>query len=272
MSSKKGPPSFVNGVSDDLKKLGVELSESLPTFDVPIDLVVKNDFNPNEMDDLTFNRLVKEIEEIGMVNPIQVVPSPGGKFMIIAGEHRWQALQSLGWEKIPCNILTDERFMDPDLQELVTVRLNVIKGKLNPEKFTAMYKKQAEKYGVDQLKELFGYTSSDAWNKVTLGVEKSLEASGLGGTSLLSELKKRTKNVKSVDGLGKVLNSLFRQYGSDLSHSFMVFTYGGRKHLYVVLSDDSMSALEDVMELCRSEDKDINEVFEGVFKSIVDKV
>jgi len=261
---KKDLPVFVKeesgSVDDDMKELGVELSKTLPTYDVPIELVTKNDFNPNEMDDDTFNRLVKEIEETGMVSAIQVVPSPGGKFTIIGGEHRWQALQTLGWQKIPCNILTDERFMDVDLQELLTVRLNVIHGKLNPDKFIKLYEKKVEKYGEDQLQALFGFTSSDAWKKITQGVEKAVKESGIGGDGLLAALKDKTKKVKSVDGLGKILNNLFRQYGSDLKHSFMIFTYGGKQHLYVMLSPLALQGLEVLMAKCRDESRDMNDL------------
>lgn len=265
------PPKFVKSdgqpVSDELRALGVELSKTLPTYDVPIDLVTANEWNPNEMDDATFNRLVQEIEETGMVSAIQVVPAPGGKFVIIGGEHRWQALQSLGWEKVPCNILTDERFLDVDLQELITVRLNVIQGRINPDKFTRLYEKRVEKYGADQLKELFGYTSSDAWNKVTKGIEKAVEETGIGGTGLLNELKKRTKHVRSVDGLGRVLQQLFKQYGSDLKHSFMVFTHGGKRHLYVILSDAAMAELDKIVDECRKNDWDINDVFVNMLEN-----
>lgn len=273
MAKRKKPPVFIDkktdvgfAMSSEMRELGVELSKTLPTYDVPIALVNKNDFNPNEMDDSTFNRLVEEIEDTGMVSAIQVVPAPGGKFLIIGGEHRWQALRTLGWEKIPCNILTDDRFLDQDLQELLTVRLNVIQGKLNPDKFVKLYEKKVAKYGAEQLQSLFGYTSSDAWNRVIKDVTKAVSDSGIGGKGLLEELKKKSKKVKNIDGLGKVLNQLFSKYGSDLKYSFMVFTYGKKNHLYVMLSDTAKENLDRLMAKCRDEKKDINEILVSIFE------
>lgn len=270
-AKKSRPPKFVKkekgSVNSDLKKLGVEASKTLPTYDVPIDLISKNEWNPNEMDDDTFNRLVEEIEDSGMVSAIQVVPAPGGKFLILGGEHRYQALRSLGWEKVPCNILTDDKFLDRDLQELLTVRLNVIQGKLNPDKFLKLYEDKVSKYGAEQLQALFGFTSSDAWKKVTKGVEKAIEDAGIGDGTLLKKLKKKTKKVGSVDGLGKILNQLFKEYGSDLKHNFMVFTYGGRQHLYVILSDEARDALDKVMDECRENDENINDVLVSLFSN-----
>jgi len=265
----KRPPNLIKEsvpqLSEELKELGVELSKSLPTYDVPVSLIEPTASNPNEMDDPTFNRLVAEMEATGMIDPIQVVPFEGGKFRIIGGEHRWQGAKVLSWEKIPCNILTDERFVDVDLQELLMVRLNVIKGRINPDKFTKLYEDKVEKYGADQLQTLFGYTSTDAWKKVTKGVEQALTTSGLGSSGLVGELKKRTKQIRSIDGLGRVLNQLFKKYGSDLKHSFMIFTYGGKRHLYIMLSDDAMGALEEIMAKCRKDDRDINDVLVGLF-------
>jgi len=265
------PPKFIDKesgqVSAELKALGIELSKQLPSYDVPMGIIEPNDWNTNEMSDAEFNRLTQEIEESNLVSAIQIVPAEGGKFRILGGENRWRAVQTLGWETIPCHILTDERFLDVDLQELLSVRLNVIHGKQNPEKFAKLYEKKALKYGVDQLQALFGYTSTDAWNKVTRGVEKALGDSGIGGDGLLAELKKRTKKVRSVDGLGRVLNKLFSEYGSDLKHSFMVFAHGNKRHLYVILSDEGMDSLDRIMGDCRKNDKDINDVLVSLFKT-----
>lgn len=260
--SKQGPPKFVRdtgAVDPKLAELGIELSKGLPTFDVPIDLIEANEWNANEMDDPTFNRLVEEMETSGMVDPIQIVPAEGGRFRIIGGEHRWQGARTLGWDKIPANILTDERFMDPELQKLLSVRLNVIKGKLNPEKFSKLYTEMAERYGAEQLKALFGFTESDAWQKLTKDLRSTLEKSGVN-QQFLGDLDKKAKRVKTVDGLGGILKNLFKKYGQDLQHSFMVFVYGGRPHLYVVMDDELVTAMKKVTAICREKELDINGV------------
>ena len=216
-------------IDESLRRRGIELAKDLPTYLVPIDLIEPNDWNSNEMTDDEFNRLAQELEETGFIDPIQIAPKAGSnKFVIIDGENRWSGAMVLGMEKVPCNILLDEKFADDDLRKFLTVRKNVLKGKQNPEKFQKQYKEMLKKYGDEQLQVLYGYTSSDAWKKITQGVQESLVKSGVGKT-MANEFKKRTKKAKSVDALGSILNKLFRKYGSDLPHNFMVFTYGGKE-------------------------------------------
>lgn len=271
---KKRTPSnrVATTVPESLQELGIKLSESLPTYDVPIDLIEPNSWNVNEMDDKTFNRLVQELEETGFIDPIQIAPKEGGKFAIIGGEHRFHGARTLGHENVPCNILLDEKFADQDLRKLLSVRLNVIKGATNPEKFTKLYEEMSQKYGAGQLQALFGYTQTDAWNKLTKGVEDALESAGIGTQALRDELKKKSKKIRTVDGLGSVLKKLFKKYGSDLKHSFMVFTYEGKDHLYVVTNDATIAALEHIKGYCREEDVDINEIIGTALQAVVSQI
>lgn len=267
----KGPPRFVpekEDVRSDLKALGIEMSKSLPTYSVPIDLISPDPDNPNEMDDKTFNRLVEEMEQTGMVSAIQITPSEGGRFKIIGGEHRWQGAKSLGWERIDCHILMDGKFADEDLQKLLRVRLNVIHGKMNPDKFRKLYEDVSKRYGKEQLQALFGFTETDAWSKLTKGVIEAVEATGVGGAKLSAELRKKTKGVKTVDGLGSLLNKLFKKYGSDVEHGFMVFSYGGKEHIFIVANERMAKAIDNVKDVCRNRDVDINSILAQVFEDI----
>jgi hypothetical protein len=249
--------------------MGVELSASLPTYDVPIDLIEPEENNPNDMDDATFNRLVEELDETGFISPIQIVPKAGGKFVIVGGEHRWRGAKTLGKEKVPCNILIDEKFVDDDLRELVMVRLNVIHGKLNPTKFQELYSERVRKYGAEQLQHLFGYTDSDAWKNVTKGVEDALKASGIGGgKKMAEELSKRAGRARSIDSLSSILRNLMKEYGSDLKHSFMVFTYGGRSHVYVIMKDELAKEVDKIKGFCRENDKDMGDVLLKIFLAV----
>jgi ParB family chromosome partitioning protein len=89
--------------------------KKLEVVEIPIDKIVPNTWNPNVMDDETFNRLAEEIQDVGMIDPIQVVPIEGEeeKYMILGGEHRWRVMKVLGYETIPCIVLTDEKFHHP---------------------------------------------------------------------------------------------------------------------------------------------------------------
>jgi len=218
--------------------------------------------NPNEMDDKTFNRLVQEITEVGFVEPLQIAPGEGGKFTIVGGEHRYNAAIVLGWEKVPCIIKMD---WNSDVVELINVRLNVLRGKLNPEKFKTLYDKVAERYGHEQLKELFGFTDSDAWNKLVGGVEDALKQSGVPEEAI-DKIKKKAGKAKGIDGLGKVLRKFFESHSGDLSHGFMIFSHGGKSHVYIEMDEKLFSAIETVMEKCRRSNKSISDF---IYPSII---
>lgn len=272
----KGPPkiTLTKRVKEEgaFAAMGIELSKELPTYSVPMDLISLNEWNSNEMSDAMFNRLVKEMEETGMVAAIQIAPSEGRRFRVVGGEHRFRGAQALGWEKIPCHILMDGKFADEDLQKLLSVRLNVIHGKMNPEKFKRLYEDVAKRYGKEQLQALFGFTESDAWQKLTKGVVDSVAASGIGGSALSAELRKRTKTVRTVDGLGNLLNKLFKKYGSDVEHGFMVFSYGGKEHIFIIASERMAAAIESVKDVCRNRDTDINDILAKVFEEIPGRI
>ncbi len=60
------------------------------------------------LSDTLINRLVQSIQTIGFIDPIMVVPSEGGYYEVIDGQHRLEAAKVLGLEKIPGFILPKE--------------------------------------------------------------------------------------------------------------------------------------------------------------------
>jgi hypothetical protein len=99
-----------------------------------------------------------------------------------------------------------------------------------------------------------------------------VEATGIGGGGLLAELEKKTKKVKTVDGLGAVLKNIFKKYGSDLAHSFMVFVYSGKQHLYIVANDETMQSVTKIVNHCREAELDVNDVIGPHLKEAADKI
>lgn len=234
-----------------------DLTHASDVFLVPIDKCVPNDWNPNEMTRAAFDRLVKEIKETGMINPIHVVPVEDGTYRIIGGEHRWRAARALGHETIECKVLTEERFQDEDLQKFINMRQNMLRGEMNPEKFARLYEDMARRYSNDALRDLMAVTDEDEWRYYVDGVEGGLESAGLP-KDMVNEFKERVQEVNTVDDLGRVLNDLFSHHGDDLQWSFMVFTFGGREHYYIKMNDRMMDAMHRLSAFCRENDMDIN--------------
>ena len=81
---------------------------------VDIESVYPNPWNPNRQSTRTEEATVESIGKFGMIDPITVRPHPDheGKYQVIDGEHRQRACTTLGYKKIPVNILsniTDEQ-------------------------------------------------------------------------------------------------------------------------------------------------------------------
>jgi ParB family transcriptional regulator, chromosome partitioning protein len=68
---------------------------------IPIDVIYPNPEQPRtEFGDLS--ELTESIKEKGVLEPLLVKPTEGGRFMIIAGERRWRSSQLAGLREVPC--------------------------------------------------------------------------------------------------------------------------------------------------------------------------
>lgn len=196
-----------------------------------------NPWNPNEMDDETLNRLMYEIETLGMIEPIQVIqvePDKDGRdYMIIGGEHRWMTMGYLNYEQVPSIVLTSKDWQDEDTQKFVTMRLNVLRGKLNPEKFKRLYQDLAKRYSHEDMKDQMGFTDDDAYKQATKDMVKRVSDSNLPEV-IKEDFKKKVKDKKyTLQALSKILNDIFTKHGSTLDHHYIFFDYGGHRHVKI---------------------------------------
>lgn len=224
---------------------------------VAVGEVHPNPWNPNSMGEEAFNRLVAEIREVGFIDPIQVVVLDDGTYRILGGEHRWKAAKALGLEEIPAVILSEARWQDEDLQKMVTVRLNVLRGKLDPGRMVQLYDDMAKKYGQDALQDLFAYTDSSAWTGMLSSIKRGLKKAGVSKAAL-DTFDKDAKEARSVEDLSHVLNDLFAKHGDTVDQSYMVFTYGSKEHVYIAMDKTTRAALKKVTNFCRDTGDDIN--------------
>lgn len=236
---------------------------------IPIDLLVPNSWNPNVQSDIEFNLLKDELAEVGAIAPITVVPLPDGFYRIIGGEHRWRAMKDLGHEHVLCAVLRDPKWQEEDLQKFVTVRLNVIHGKLDPEKFLSLYKEMVGKYGEEPMQRMMGYADSKAFQRTLGWVKKGLKESL--PKEMAKDVEEATKEVKSVADLEKIIQDLFNKYGETVNQSFMVFTYGKQQHVYVAMDSKMRRNMDRVMECCRQLNVDINEFMRPVVEEFAKK-
>jgi hypothetical protein len=90
---------------------------------------------------------------------------------------------------------------------------------------------QAEAYGE--------YSFKKAFKEVYMAVKRELPK------DMQDKLESSRKEIKTVDDLSRILNELFSKYGNTLDQNFMIFTYGGRVHLWVLLEDAFKELLVD---------------------------
>lgn len=235
----KPPVSPLDGDPDPATRL--ELARSnLQVFDIPVGLLVESAENPNEMDDKMFDQFVEKVKEEGFDEPIKVVPHPDGeRYFIVAGHHRVKAGKLLKMSHIP-GVVKDG--WDDDKRKLELVANNMVKGNLNPEKFTALYNDLAKRYDKEVLKAMMGFTKKDAFDKVYKAVSDKLPA------RQKRQLEEAKETIRSVDDLSSVLNTIFKEGGSELSHGYMVFSFGGKEHLYIQSDAELHAAAKSLIE------------------------
>ena len=238
-------------------------------IEVDIDDILPNPWNPNTMDDATLQRLVDEIDRVGYMDYLQVVPINDGKYRIIGGEHRYRALKELGhFGDIKVICLSDSKFEDEDLQKFLTMRLNVIKGSLNPEKFANLYNEMCDKYGTDKLQELMGFTDTDAWNQVTGGISTALHHAGVPKKDV-EDFERRSSHTGSVDDLSSIVSDIFSKHGDTLDYSFMIFTFGGKEHTYLKMDERMNENLKIISDFCVKNSVDINDIINPILNDVV---
>jgi hypothetical protein len=90
----------------------------------------------------TVNALAQSMKEIGLINPITIRPADGGLgFYLIAGRHRLEAAEELGWKDIPTIILEG---LSADEAELREIDENLIRADLTDAERAAHHARRQE--------------------------------------------------------------------------------------------------------------------------------
>lgn len=231
-----------------------------------------NPWNPNQQDEKTFNRLVQEIKDVGFLEPIHVVPyvheeTGATRYLILGGEHRWRAATVAGMENVPALLLKHKRFADVDFQKAMTVRLNALRGKLNKEKMVKLFHDFADRYSEEEVRELFAFTDKDAWNKLLGDTRKGLKKSGMSA-ELLAEFDKNALTARSVEDLSSIIKHLYEMYSDTVPFGFMVFTYGKKEHIYIVMTSKLQKAMKTLTAAAKSKKINIAELMEAAIERV----
>lgn len=136
--SMKDLPKNMFGVSSHIKRIvEVELTKITPNPDQP-----RKTFTEESI-----NELAATIKEVGLLQPILLRKAEEGTYIIVAGERRWRACQSLAWTSMD-SIIVEEKNADE-----IAIIENVQRENLKP---------LEEAEAVETLIRRHGYTQEDA--------------------------------------------------------------------------------------------------------------
>lgn len=246
------------------KTMPLKRSTILDVFDVPMELIVLSEDNPNEQDEATFDQIVEGIKTDGFDEPIHVIPVEvgpnAGKYIITSGHHRFKAASVLGFTHIPAVI---KKGWNDDKRKIELVRRNMLRGNINPEKFTQLFSELSAKgYDASVLKLQMGFTKEDAFKKLFKSVANNLPPSAK------KKLEEAKEDIKSVDGLSSALNAIFKEHGTDLDHGFIVFQFGGKEHVFI----ECDKGLHGMVKKLTNEAREKNLSMTEIFKKLVSEV
>ena len=264
-----------------------EKTRALLRLELPLSLLVKNERNPNKMNARDFDLLVDNLEQTGLTDAILVRPmnfkamqtlahgagnhagaitkeviSAGMKFKIVGGHHRYDAAAYLGFEDVPVTVIMDPKF-DEKRETFQMVRMNTIHGKLDPAAFFKIYTDLTDEYTDEVLQEAFGFSDEAEWKRLINQTAKALP-----NKELQAKFKEAAAEVKTIDGLSKLLNEMFTKYGDTVPFGYMIVDFGGQKSVWLRVSKKTMDAVDAIGILCMDKQRTMDDVFGGVMKLI----
>lgn len=261
----------------------IDKTNSLLRLTLPVSLIDADPLNPNRMSAREFDLLVANMQEIGFTDPALVRPadmkafgalakkaSPdiaaavseaGLRVVTVGGHHRIEAAKYLGFESVPVTVITDPAFTE-ELAHFQLVRHNVIKGKMDAQAFVTLYAQYAGKYDDDLLQEMFGFANEADFKALITATAKQLPK------EMQSKFKEAAKEIKTIDGLAKLLNEMFTKHGDTLPQGYMVLDYGGHDSVWVHIDKPTLKAVYTLGDMCRQHSVTMDDLLGGVVRAI----
>jgi len=145
-SPESALPVSSTGASD---KPTASAPEPVPThkgpMNIKISLIAPNPHQPRHTIPLeSVSNLAASIKTNGLLQPVTVRPVKEGRFEIIAGERRWTAIKSLGWQEVPVIV---RQASDQEMLELALIE-NIHREDLNAIERARAYQEFRDRFNV----------------------------------------------------------------------------------------------------------------------------
>jgi len=125
---------------------------------IPVDKIKYPDVVLRSPEDMSgIDELARSISENGLINPL-TVKTKGEDYILLAGGRRFEAIKKLGWETVPCHIISASE----KAQHAITLIENQQRADLNPLEEAQYYEylQQTEKLTQEQIGKLAGTTAA----------------------------------------------------------------------------------------------------------------
>ena len=158
---------------------------------VSLDLIDPNPDQPRaHFDDQETASLAQSIKSKGVVDPLMVSLSGGGRYELIDGERRFRAARLAGLEKVPVIIIEN----NPSERLLLALVHNLCRADLNP---------MEEAEGFARLEKVFGYTHQEVAE--IMGRERSTVTNAVRLLRLPENIKDDIRYGRLTPGHGRAL-------------------------------------------------------------------
>lgn len=254
-----------------------EKTSDLVRMSLPLNRLVKNELNPNKMSTREFDLLVDNMQRTGLTDAILVTPvdregfnklqksksklsmpelilKSEAQFRIVGGHHRYDGASYLQMPEVPVTIITDPDF-DADAENFQMVRMNMIRGRMDPTAFFDLYQSMQERYSDEIMQTAFGFAEEAEFKRLIAQTAKSIE-----DPTMKKKFQEAAAEVKTVDGLAKLLNTIFTKYGDTMPFGYMIFDHAGQRSVWLRIKGDTMKALDLIGEMCVEQQRSVDDI------------
>jgi ParB family chromosome partitioning protein len=189
----RGLESLLPGRPVSPPQIPAATSSSPTANEIAVDLIDPNPYQTRrQIREEALNELTESVRTSGVVQPVVLRPSQGGRFQLVAGERRWLASKRAGRTTIPAIVrqISNEQAME------ITIIENLQREDLNPMEQARAFERLSREFGMTQ-EQIAARTGKDRASianfirllKLPSAVQDSLESGALSfghGKALLS--------------------------------------------------------------------------------------
>ena len=105
------------------------------------------------------------------------------------------------------------------------------------------------------MQDAFGFAEEKEFKRL---IEQTAKA--LPDKHLQDKFKEAAAEIKTIDGLSKLLNTMFTKYGDTLPFGYMIFDHAGQRSMWLRIEGKTMKALDLIGDMCIEHGRTVDDV------------